>query len=422
MADPANGLNVYLVGGAVRDELLGLPVKDRDWVVVGSTPGEMESKGFRPVGRDFPVFLHPRTGEEYALARTERKTGEGYHGFAFHASVDVTLEEDLCRRDLTINAMARDPAGGLVDPHGGQADLDARLLRHVSGAFSEDPVRVLRVARFAARFGAAGFRVADGTMALMKGMVDAGEVNALVPERVWQELSMALVQPGAARFVSTLRDCGVLAVILPEVDALFGVPQPPRYHPEIDTGLHTLLSLDAADCLGLDGPERFAVLVHDLGKALTPQEEWPRHIGHERRGLEPIDGLCERLRVPKSWRRLARAVCEFHLMLHRVATLRPATVLRMLEGLDAFRRPEIVEPFIRCCIADLRGRTGNEQADYPQADILRRYLQAAAVDTGAVAAQCMSTGGTSGKIAEAIREARVGAMRRAVADGSGNAR
>ncbi len=416
MVDPASGLNVFLVGGAVRDELLDLPVKDRDWVVVGSSPGEMEERGFRPVGRDFPVFLHPETGEEYALARTERKTGAGYHGFTFHAAMDVTLEDDLSRRDLTINAMARDAAGALVDPHGGLADLDARLLRHVSPAFSEDPVRVLRVARFVARLAGRGFRVADGTLALMKRMVHSGEVGALVPERVWQELALTLERPGAARFISTLRDCEALAVVLPEVDALFGVPQPSRHHPEIDTGLHILLCLDAADHAGLDGPERFAVLAHDLGKALTPRNEWPRHVGHEQRGLAPLHVLCERLRVPKSWRRLARAVCEYHLMLHRVATLRPATVLRMLEGLDAFRRPEIVEPFVRCCIADLRGRTGFETRDYPQADILRQCLQAAAVDAGAIAARCEPGNGSSGVVADAIRRERIEAIRRAVPD------
>ena len=418
MADPASGLDVYLVGGAVRDELLGLPVQDRDWVVVGSTPGEMEKRGFRPVGRDFPVFLHPESGEEFALARTERKTGAGYHGFHFHAAEDVTLADDLRRRDLTINAMARDAAGALVDPHGGRADLDARLLRHVSPAFSEDPVRVLRVARFAARFASQGFRVADGTLALMKRMVAAGEVDALVPERVWQELALTLERPGSSRLVSTLRDCGALAVVLPEVDALFGVPQPPRHHPEIDTGLHILLCLDAADRAGLDGPERFAVLVHDLGKALTPRDEWPRHAGHERRGLAPLRGLCERLRVPKPWRRLAEVVCEYHLMLHRVTTLRPATVLRMLEGLDAFRRPEIVEPFIRCCTADLRGRTGFETRDYPQGEILRRCLRAATVDAGAIAARHRSGNGSPDLIAEAVRRERIEAIRRAAPDGS----
>ncbi len=414
MNDPAAGLTVYLVGGAVRDELLGLPVEDRDWVVVGATPDEMERRGFRPVGRDFPVFLHPRTNEEYALARTERKTAAGYHGFAFHAAPDVTLEEDLTRRDLTINAMARDTDGVLVDPMGGQADLEAGRLRHVSAAFSEDPVRVLRVARFAARFADRGFQVAGETRRKMRQMVDDGEVDALVPERIWQELAATLERPGASRFIEELRQCGALASVLPEVDALFGVPQPPRYHPEIDTGLHTQLSLDAADRAGLDATERFAVLVHDLGKALTPKAELPRHIGHEQRGLAPLNALCDRIRVPNPWRRLASAVCEFHLMLHRIESLKPATVLRMLEGLDAFRRPDIVEPFGRCCAADLRGRTGSENQEYPQAWRLARAFDAAgSVDAGAIAASVDEEGRDGDRIAEAIRIARIEAIRKA---------
>ncbi len=411
MTDPVSGLAVYLVGGAVRDELLGLEVKDRDWVVVGSTPEEMAARGFRPVGRDFPVFLHPDTQEEYALARTERKTAPGYHGFAFHSDPDVTLDEDLRRRDLTINAMARDADGALVDPWGGLADLEARQLRHVSPAFSEDPVRVLRTARFAARFHEQGFRVADETLALMRGMVADGEVDTLVAERVWQELSLALERPGASVFVSVLRECEALAVLLPEVDVLFGVPQTPRYHPEVDTGVHVLLSLDAADRDGLDAMERFAVLLHDLGKGLTPESELPRHIGHEHRGLAPVDALCDRLRAPKAWRRLARVVCEYHLMLHRLETLRPATVLRMLEGMDAFRRPEIVAAFGRCCRCDQRGRTGFEDADYPQAGRLLQYLAAAqSVDTAAVAAETRERGKGNNAIAESIRRARVAAI------------
>ncbi len=412
MTDPTHGLTIYLVGGAVRDELLGLPVGDRDWVVVGSTPAQMEARGFRAVGRDFPVFLHPESGEEYALARTERKSAAGYHGFTVHAAADVTLEQDLRRRDLTINAMARDATGALVDPYGGWDDLKARRLRHVSSAFTEDPVRVLRVARLAARLGAQGFAVVRDTQSLMKRMVVAGEVDALVPERVWRELSTTLEQPGASRFVSTLRDCEALKAILPEVDALFGVPQPARYHPEIDTGQHILLSLDAADRAGLDGPERFAVLVHDLGKGLTPRDEWPRHVDHEQRGLQPLHQLCQRLRVPKAWRRLAAAVCQYHLMLHRVTTLRPQTVLRMLEGMDAFRRPDIVPSMARCCAADLRGRTGFEMRDYPQAEVLMRCLQAAvSVDAGTIAERLKAVNASSDQLVDTIRQARLAAIR-----------
>ncbi len=414
MSDPAVGLTVYLVGGAVRDELLGLTVKDRDWVVVGATPDEMKRRGFRPVGRDFPVFLHPQTHEEYALARTERKTAAGYHGFTFHAAPDVTLEEDLARRDLTINAIARSLDGELVDPHGGQADLEAGLLRHVSPAFAEDPVRVLRTARFAARYADKGFQVVEETRRLMHLLVENGEMDALVPERIWQELAATLERAGASRFIEELRQCGALAAVLPEVDVLFGVPQPPRFHPEIDTGLHTQLSLDAADRAGLDAPERFAVLVHDLGKGLTPKEMLPKHIGHEKRGLKPLEALCERIRVPGSWRRLARGVCEFHLMLHRIETLKPTTILNMLEGLDAFRRPDIVAPFGRCCAADIRGRTGFEEADYPQAELLQRALDAArSVDSGAIAAAVNDAGHAGSRIAEEIRQARIGAIRNA---------
>ena len=411
MTDPAQDLEVYLVGGAVRDELLGLPVKDRDWVVVGSSPEEMTRRGFRPVGRDFPVFVHPQTGEEYALARTERKTGPGYHGFTFHSDPEVTLEDDLRRRDLTINAMARSADGELLDPHGGRADLEAGLLRHVSDAFAEDPVRILRVARFAARFAARGFQIADGTLDMMRQMVAAGEVEQLVAERVWQEMASALEQPGSSRFISVLRECGALEVLLPEVARLFGVPQPPRYHPEIDTGLHTLLSLDAADRAGLDAPERFAVLMHDLGKGLTPAADLPRHVGHERRGLEPLEDLCERLRVPNSWRRLARAVCEYHLLLHRIETVRPVTILKMLLGMDAFRRPDIVASFGRCCQSDLRGRSGYEESEYPQAERLLGFFEAArAVDQAAVAARCRESGGDAAAIGDAVHQARVRAI------------
>lgn len=411
MIDPAQDLEVYLVGGAVRDELLGLPVKDRDWVVVGATPGEMVDRGFRPVGRDFPVFLHPESGEEYALARTERKTAPGYHGFTFHSDPGVTLTDDLRRRDLTINAMARSADGELLDPQGGKDDLKAGLLRHVSDAFVEDPVRILRVARFAARFASSGFRIADNTMALMRQMVADGEVRALVAERVWQEMVSVLERPDSSRFIAVLRECGALAELLPELDRLFGVPQPPRYHPEIDTGIHTLLSLDAADRAGLEAVERFAVLMHDLGKGLTPADELPRHVGHEKRGLEPLDDICDRLRVPGSWRRLARAVCEYHLMLHRIDSLRPATILKMLEGMDAFRRPEIVSSIGLCCQADLCGRAGYEDAEYPQAGRLAHFHSVASdVDVAGVATSCRERGGANAAIGEAVRAARIRAI------------
>ena len=382
-----NDLEYYLVGGAVRDDLLGIGVADRDYVVVGATPEEMSRRGFRTVGRDFPVFLHPDTGEEYALARTERKTGRGYGGFTVWAAPDVTLEQDLARRDLTINAMARAPDGGLVDPFGGRDDLDRGVLRHVSDAFAEDPLRVLRTARFMARFAPRGFRVAGETLALMRRIVDADEMEALTAERAWQEIARALLEPAPSAFVKTLRECQALARLLPEVDALFGVPQSAQYHPEIDTGVHVLMVLDMA--ARLDGPleARFAALVHDLGKGLTPAGEWPRHVGHESRGVPAVDAVCERFRVPNACARLARLVCRHHLVMHRLETLRPATVLRLLKALDVLRRPEHAAWFALACEADARGRGGREEADYPPRRLLARYADALReVDLSGVAA------------------------------------
>ncbi len=418
MTDPADGLEVYLVGGAVRDGLLGIAVRDRDWVVVGATPAAMLRRGFRAVGDDFPVFLHPRSAEQYALARRERKTARGYRGFAVISDPSVTLEQDLQRRDLTINAIAMDADGGLVDPFGGRADLDRRVLRHVSPAFSEDPVRVLRTARFAARFAALGFAVHADSRALMAEMVAVGEVDALQPERVWQELHAAMRGPASARFIEELRACGALARILPEVDALFGVPQTPQYHPEIDTGAHVLLALTAAHALSDEPRVIFAVLTHDLGKALTPRHAWPAHRGHERAGLAPIAALCERLRAPQKYRQLALKVCEYHLHHHRMAALKPATVLTLVEQLDAFRQPQNARLFSLACVADLRGRAGCADAHCPQADLFRRYHDAAAaVDAAAVARQIAAeqddapTGRQHGeKIKRELRQRRVQAI------------
>jgi len=398
------GLQVYLVGGAVRDRRLGREVTERDWVVVGASPAEMERRGFKPVGKDFPVFLHPQTKEEYALARTERKTAPGYRGFAFHAAPDVTLEDDLRRRDLTINAMAETPDGELIDPFGGAQDLERRLLRHVSPAFAEDPVRILRLARFAARYHDLGFRVASETLALCRQMVKAGEVDALVPERVWAEMAKALLEPAPDVFIQVLRDCGALARLLPEVDRLFGIPQPPQHHPEVDTGVHVLLALRQAARLSDDLCVRFAVLVHDLGKGTTPASELPRHRGHEHRGVPLVEAVCQRLRVPTACRDLGRLVAKLHLHCHMALELRPQTVLRLFEQLDAFRRPERVEQFVLACEADARGRTGLEDRPYPQRDYLHQaYAAASAVNGGQFAAQ-----GLRGlKIAEAVRRERI---------------
>ncbi|WP_376694977.1 multifunctional CCA addition/repair protein [Wenzhouxiangella sp. EGI_FJ10305] len=377
--DPADGLRIYCVGGAVRDRLLGRAASDADYVVVGATPEMMQERGFRPVGRDFPVFLHPVSGEEYALARTERKAGRGYHGFVFHTGPEVTLEDDLARRDLTVNAMAEDAEGRIVDPFDGRRDLADRVLRHVSPAFREDPVRILRLARFHARFPA--FTVAKETRTLCREMVADGEVDHLVPERVWQELSSALMETQPSKCFELLHETGALRVILPEVERLFGVPQVAEHHPEIDAGVHTLMVVDQAARLGAALPARFAALVHDLGKGLTPASELPRHVGHEKAGLAPIREVCERLRVSVDCRDMALLVGEHHLVAHRALELRPSTVVRLLERLDAFRRPERLEPFLQACEADRRGRTGLEEAPYPQADFLRRaHAEAAGVN------------------------------------------
>jgi tRNA nucleotidyltransferase (CCA-adding enzyme) len=374
-------MEVYLVGGAVRDRLLGRPVHERDWVVVGASPEELERDGFVPVGREFPVFLHPQTHEEYALARLERKVGLGYRGFTTQFSADVTLEEDLKRRDLTINAMAETPSGEIIDPYGGRRDLDARLLRHVSEAFVEDPVRILRVARFAARYADLGFRVADDTLALMKRMTESGEVDALVPERVWQETERALGETRPDVFFETLRSCGALAKIFPEVAALYGIPQPPRWHPEVDTGVHVMLVVRYAAKINAPIIVRFAALVHDLGKALSPPEKWPSHHGHEEAGVPLIEDLCARLKVPNGYRELAILTARYHPQVHRVAELRASTLLKLLETVDAFRRPERFHELLLACESDARGRAGLENQPYPQAGYLLQAREAAAAVT-----------------------------------------
>lgn len=400
-------MDIYQVGGSVRDELLGLPVTDRDWVVVGATVQDMEALGYRQVGKDFPVFLHPESHEEYALARTERKTAPGYKGFVVHAAPDVTLEDDLRRRDLTINAMARAADGTLIDPFGGAADLTARRLRHVSPAFSEDPVRILRVARFAARFAPLGFEIADETLTLMRTMVEAGEVDALVPERVWTELVRALGEQRPAQFFEVLRACGALRRLLPELDQLFGVPQPRQHHPEIDTGIHVMQVLNRAAALSGDTRVRFAALLHDVGKGTTPEEEWPRHIAHEARGLSLIKHLCQRLRVPNDYRELALLVARYHGVCHRAAELRPVTVLDTLQALDALRRPERFELFLLACEADSTGRPGREHQGYPQAALLRRLLEAARrVDAAALATRLQGD-----VLVQTIRRQRIHAIR-----------
>jgi tRNA nucleotidyltransferase (CCA-adding enzyme) len=374
-------MEVYLVGGAVRDQLLGLPVHERDWVVVGARPEDLEREGYMSVGREFPVFLHPQTKEEYALARLERKVAPGYRGFTTQFSPDVTLEEDLRRRDLTINAMAQTPSGEIVDPYHGQQDLHDRVLRHVSDAFVEDPVRILRLARFAARFANLGFTIAEETRSLMKRMVASGEVGALVPERVWQETERALGEQRPDVFFETLRDCGALGVIFPELEALYGVPQPPRWHPEVDTGIHVMLAVRYAAQIGAPTSVRFAVLTHDLGKARTPPEKWPSHRGHEEAGVPLVEALSQRLRVPNGYRELAVLGARHHAAVHRAAELRADTMLRLFESTDAFRRPERFAELLLVCESDARGRTGLEARPYPQAAYFRRARDAAAAVT-----------------------------------------
>lgn len=370
-------MQIYTVGGAVRDRLLGRPISEVDWVVVGASAEQMLELGYRPVGADFPVFLHPKTGEEYALARTERKSGRGYGGFTFHASPDVTLEQDLIRRDLTVNAMAEDDQGNLIDPYGGQQDLEARILRHVSPAFAEDPLRVLRVARFAARYAPLGFSVAPETLELMRQLAESGELAHLTAERSWKEISRALMEPRPDVFVQVLRDCGALAALLPEVDALFGVPQPQAHHPEIDTGVHVLSVL--RQCAEHDQPlsVRWACLLHDVGKGLTPQDEWPRHIAHEPKGLPLIQAINERCKAPRDCAELAMLIGEFHTHGHRALELRPSTLLELLQRFDVFRRPQRFAEFVAACEMDARGRLGLEQRDYPQTAYLLGAAEAA---------------------------------------------
>jgi tRNA nucleotidyltransferase (CCA-adding enzyme) len=401
-------MQVYLVGGAVRDRLLGREARERDWVVVGGSAEQLAAAGYRAVGRDFPVFLHPETHEEYALARRERKSGPGYRGFVTEFSPDITLEEDLQRRDLTVNAIAEDASGRLIDPFGGQADIAARVLRHVSPAFSEDPVRILRLARFAARFAPLGFTVHADTLALARAMVAAGEADALVAERVWQETERALGEARPDVFFQVLRDCGALAVVFPEVDRLFGVPQPAQWHPEIDTGVHVLLCLKRAAELQAPPTVRFAVLAHDLGKGTTPPEQWPKHLMHESRGLPLIDALCSRLRVPAAHRELARLASKEHTNVHRALQLRPETVLKLLEESDAFRRPERFAELLLACQCDAQGRTGLETRPYPQ----RSYLATAQAAAAAAQLTGQEMAGLNGPaIAAALHARRLAAIR-----------
>ena len=401
-------MQIYKVGGAVRDRLLGIPVTDVDRVVVGATTEEMLAKGFRPVGADFPVFLDPKTGEEYALARTERKSGRGYGGFVFHASPEVTLEEDLVRRDLTINAMAEDDHGNLTDPYHGQRDLEARILRHVSPAFAEDPLRVLRVARFAARYAPLGFKVADETLELMRQLSESGELEALTAERSWKEISRALMEKQPQVFIQVLRDCTALKILMPEVDALFGVPQPETHHPEIDTGVHTLSVLEQAALHQQPLTVRWACLLHDLGKGLTPQHEWPRHIAHEHTGLKLIKAVSERFKAPRDCQELALLVGQYHTHGHRALELKASTLLELLQSFDVYRRPQRFEEFIAACEMDARGRKGLEERSYPQAE----YLRGAAAAARAVAVQPLLEKGFKGpQLGEAIKRERLRALK-----------
>jgi tRNA nucleotidyltransferase (CCA-adding enzyme) len=400
-------VKTYLVGGAVRDALLGIVPGDRDWVVVGESPESMAAAGFRPVGADFPVFLHPRSGEEYALARTERKSAPGYKGFVFHADPGVTLEQDLARRDFTVNAIARDADGTLIDPFNGQADLKARVLRHVSPAFAEDPVRILRAARFMARFAPLGFSMAEETLVLMRSMVVAGEVNHLVPERIWQEVRAGLASPRPSAFLQTLRACGALDVLLPEVDVLYGIPQRPEYHPEIDTGRHIEMVCDMAAHLAPgDALIGFAALLHDLGKGLTPADQWPKHIAHEHHGLAPVQAVCARWKVPSEYAAMAAHACREHLNVHRLQELRPETVHDLLARIDAFRRPERVAQLALICESDKRGRLGMTEDSYTQGSLLQRCFQAAL----AVRAADLPGNLAGPAVGEALRKARIEAI------------
>ncbi|MEI6333390.1 MAG: multifunctional CCA addition/repair protein [Methylococcaceae bacterium] len=400
-------METYLVGGAVRDKLLGLPVIEKDWVVLGETPESMVKQGFRPVGKDFPVFLHPQSHDEYALARTERKTAPGYKGFIVHASPDVSLEQDLIRRDLTINAIAMTPEGALIDPYGGQRDLENKIFRHISPAFAEDPVRILRVARFAARYQHLGFTLAEETRELMQAMVVAGEVDYLVPERVWAELFKVLKEQSPSAFFYTLKSCTALEKIFPEINALFGVPQPEQYHPEIDTGLHSMLCLEQAVLLSSSPEVRFAALVHDLGKGMTPKENWPHHYGHEKIGLPILEKLCARLRVPNAFRALAMHVMQYHTHSHKVFELRASTLTDVLNALGAFKPNNTLADFLLACEADAKGRTGLEHAPYPQAEMLQRAAKAAAsVDTTAIINSHLQ----GAEIGTAIRHLRIKAV------------
>lgn len=404
-AHVSSSMRIYLVGGAVRDRLLGLPVKDRDWMVTGATPAAMQAQGFQAVGQDFPVFLHPKTHEEYALARTERKTGKGYQGFQCYAAADVRLEDDLMRRDLTINAMAESAEGKLIDPYGGQRDLQAKILRHVSPAFREDPVRILRIARFAARFAHLGFKIADETRQLMQTMVAAGEVEALVPERVWQELDRALGEVNPEQFFLTLRDCGALAILFPEIDRLFGVPQKKQYHPEVDTGIHTMMVLQQAVRLSEDRRIRFAALTHDLGKGTTPEDILPSHHGHESRSLALVTALCERYRVPNSYQHLAELTAYYHGQIHKAFELRVGTLLSLFEKIsNGYRQHTHLADILLACHADARGRTGFEQVDYPQqAYCLALYEASRHIDIQAIIAR----GYRGAEIKAAIRHERL---------------
>jgi tRNA nucleotidyltransferase (CCA-adding enzyme) len=404
-----SSLETYLVGGSVRDELLQLPVKDHDYVVVGSTPEEMEELGYRSVGKDFPVYLHPESHDQYALARTERKVARGYRGFEVYASPKVTLKDDLARRDLTINAIAKDKHGKIIDPFNGIADLKAGLLRHVAPAFSEDPVRVLRTARFSARF---GFRVAPETLTLMSEMVRNGEIDALVPERVWQELARGLMENKPSCLFSVLRDCGALKRIVPEIDVLFGIPQPEKWHPEIDTGEHIMQVIDYAASKNYSLPVRFAALTHDLGKGVTPRNLWPSHPGHENHSVKLVKGLCERIRAPKNSRDLALLVARFHSNVHRMAELNPATIVDMLQVVDAYRKPERFEEFVHACACDFHGRSGYIDRLYPQATWLREAFNATnRVDGGSIAASLVRTISDPARLSDSIntkiREARI---------------